>query len=32
MNDVIPNTFIFENPEIDNVINIVKDHIKNHHY
>ena len=32
MNDVINNTFIFQNPEIGNVRNIVKDHIKNHHY
>ena len=32
MNDVITNTFLFENPEINNVRNIVKDHIKNHHY
>ena len=32
MNDVITNTFIFQNPKIDNVKNIVNDHIKNHHY
>ena len=32
MNDVITNTFIFQNFEIGNVRNIVKDHIKNHHY
>ena len=32
MNDVITNTSVFENPEIDNVRNIVKDHIKNRHY
>ena len=32
MNDVITNTFIFQNPEIGNVRKIVKDHIKNHHY
>ena len=32
MNDVIINTFVFQNPEIDNVRNIVKDHIKNHQY
>ena len=24
--------FIFQNPEVGNVRNIVKDHIKNHHY
>ena len=32
MNDIINNTFIIQNPDIDNVRNIVKDHIKNHHY
>ena len=32
MNDIITNTFVFQNPEIGNVRNIVKDHIKNHHY
>ena len=32
MNDVITNTFIFQNPEIGNVRNIVKDHTKSHHY
>ena len=32
MNDVITNTFIFQNPEIGNVRNVVKDHIKSHHY
>ena len=32
MNDVITNTFIFQNPEIGNVRNIVKDHIKSHPY
>ena len=32
MNDIITNTFIFQNPKIDNVRNIVKDHITNHHY
>ena len=30
MNDVITNTF--QNPEIGNVRNTVKEHIKNHHY
>ena len=29
---ICSNTFLFENPEIDNVRNIVKDHIENHHY
>ena len=32
MNDVITNTFVFQNPEIGNVRNIVKDHVKSHHY
>ena len=32
MNDVITNMFVFQNPEIGNVRNIVKDHIKNHQY
>ena len=32
MNDNITNTFVFQNPEIGNVRNIIKDHIKNHHY
>ena len=32
MNDVITNTFIVQNPEIDNVRNVLKDYIKNHHY
>ena len=32
MDDIITNTFVFQNPEIGNVRNIVIDHIKNHHY
>ena len=32
MKDIITNTFIFQNPKIDNVRNIVKAHITNHHY
>ena len=32
MNDVITNTFIVQNPEIDNVRNVLNDYIKNHHY
>ena len=32
MNDIITNTVVFQNPKIGNVINIVNDHIKNHHY
>ena len=32
MNDVITNTFTVQNPEIDNVRNVLKDYIKNHHY
>ena len=30
MNDAITNTFIVQNPEIDNVRNVLKDYIKNH--
>ena len=32
MDDVITNKFIFQNPEIDNIRDIVIDHIKNHQY
>ena len=32
MNSVITNTFIVQNPGIDNVRNVLKDHIKSHHY
>ena len=32
MNDVITNTFIVQNPEIDNARKVLKDYIKNHHY
>ena len=32
MDDVITNKFIFQNPKIDNIRDIVKDHIKNHQY
>ena len=32
MNDFITDTFIVQNPEISNVRNIFKEHIKNHHY
>ena len=32
MNGVITNIFIVQNPEIDNVRNVLKDYIKNHHY
>ena len=32
MNDVITNTSVIQNPEIDNVRIVLKDYIKNHHY
>ena len=32
MNAVITNTFIVQNPETDNVRNVLEDYIKNHHY
>ena len=32
MDDVITNKFIFQNPKIDDIRDIVRDHIKNHQY
>ena len=32
MNEVITSTFIVQSPKIDDVRNVVKDYIKNHHY
>ena len=32
MDDVITNTIIFQNPELGNVRNVLKDYIKNLHY
>ena len=32
MDGVITNKFIFQSPKIDDIRNVVKDHIKNHHY
>ena len=32
MDNVITNTFVVQNPEIDNVRNILKDYVKKHHY